>query len=441
MRLSRLLFVAAVLLASLSCVRENPLVGRDTGAITLSITIPKGEARPGITSRLGKVVVITTVAVTVAASDMETIEKSLSISADGKTASGSIDVPKGDARTFTIEAKDGSGIVQYSGSTTQDILDDNETVTIITEGHYPSASSISITDFDAQSVGLSWTGNADLDFASYELVRAGTATAIASSSTRESIVTVTNRNTTTYTDDTVSPNTTYYYAVVVWDTEGLGLRSSPQSVQTPPPPPQQFSATGPWAIPDEGWSDRYFLNNSFAPSGAVVTDVEYSLRISDTGDPNTFWCGDYQIYISSSTIAGTQLDDLVYDNLGGQTDGGYDDDAENDSDIELSFRSTSYFNGESPNQYWGVYIVDNLIDDSGQLNYIKLRIYYQVPAASKVVVKGHVSGGGSITMTSIDDAVARNEVRTVNQKQTTDSAHEGAGSSGPGEGVRIEKLR
>ncbi|MBA7657841.1 hypothetical protein ES703_65784 [subsurface metagenome] len=137
--------------------------------------------------------------------------------------------------------------------------------------------------------------------------------------------------------------------------------------------------SGPWAIPDNGFNSTWFLNNSFAPSGATVTNVEYRLRIDDTGDPNTFWCEDYEIYISSSTSTPPPFpkDDLVYDNLGGRTDGGLDDDAEDDSDIYLNWRSTSHFNGEDPNQYWGVYIIDNWTPDSGQLDYLELRIYYQ----------------------------------------------------------------
>ena len=438
MRLSRLFFVVAILLASFSCDRDNPLFSPHSGDITLSITLPQGEARLGTINRLGKVVAITTVTITVTASDMETIEKSLSISSDGNTASGTIEVPKGDARTFAIEAKDGSGIVQYSGSTTQDILNNSETVTIITEGHYPSASSITITGFNAQAVGLSWAANADADFDAYEVVRVGPAEALTSSSTWTSIAVFTNRSTTAYTDTTVSQNNNYYYAVVVWDTEDLGWQSAAKNVTTP----REFLYTdSPLFIPDDGWAYSYYIDNSFAPSGAVVTKVEYQVRIDDTGDPTTFWSGDYQIYISSSTAPLASPDDaLVYNNLGDWTDGGFDDDIDDDTDIWLNWRSTSYFNGESPNQYWGVYIIDNLTGDAGQMDYIDLRIYYRVPTAGKAVVEGQVSSG-SITMTGLDDGVARYELRTVDKGQTTGNTRAGAGSRGAGAGVRIEKLR
>ncbi len=349
--------------------------------VTVHVNILAKEIYPpdsGIS--LGKSLVTTTVILTVSAADMPTIEESLTdIDPDGNSATGTVVVRKGNDRTFTIECKDANGVVQYSGSATQDVLAATATVSITTEGHYPSASTLSITSFDAVSVTLSWAESTESDFASYELVRAGTAEDIESSSTRESIFTITGKTTTTYTDDSVSPNTRYYYAIIVWDTEGMGMRSSPPvSVQTP----QYFSAPGPWAIPDDGYKSLWFLNNSFAPSGSMVTNVEYRLRIGDAGDPFYFFCADYEIYISSSPSPGALEDNLVYDNLGGWTDGDFDDDVEDDTDIYLDWRTTDHFNGETPNQYWGVYIIDNWSGDYGQLDYLEFRIHYDAPSSS-----------------------------------------------------------
>ena len=53
MRLSSLLFVAVSLLASFSCVGENPFSSRDTSAIALNITLPSGEAFLDRGTRLG----------------------------------------------------------------------------------------------------------------------------------------------------------------------------------------------------------------------------------------------------------------------------------------------------------------------------------------------------------------------------------------------------
>ena len=109
-----------------------------------------------------------------------------------------------------------------------------------------------------------------------------------------------------------------------------------------------------------------------APAGSYVTNVEYRLRIDDQGDPNNFFCGDYEISIESDM--GGLL--LVYDNLGLDTDGGYDDDPEDDSDIYLNWRSTSYFNGETPNQTWWVKAEDTMSSDVGQMDYFSFYVYW-----------------------------------------------------------------
>ncbi len=231
MRQYHLLLIIPVLFACPACSTDDPLSSSGASTITLRINLPNGEFPHDAVTGLPKIVAITSVTVTVTAADMEDIVESLTIS--GETASGTIEVPKGKARSFSIECKDGSGILQYSGSTTQDILNDIETVTITTEGHYPSASTLTITGFNAVSVALSWTTSTDVDFASYELVRAATGADLTSSLTRESIVEITAKSTTTYIDEDVTLDSTYYYAVIVWDTEGLGRRSTAVGVQTP----------------------------------------------------------------------------------------------------------------------------------------------------------------------------------------------------------------
>lgn len=231
MRQYYLLIIIPVLLVSLACHTDDPISSSGASAITLRINLPNGEFPPDAVTGLSKIVSITSVTVTVTAADMEDIVESLTIS--GETASGTIEVPKGDARSFLIECKDGSGILQYSGSTTQDILDDIETVTITTEGHFPTASTLTITGFSAVSVALSWTTSMEADFASYQLVRAATGADLTSSLTRESIVTITSNSTTSYIDEDVALDSTYYYAVIVWDTEGMDSPSTAVGVQTP----------------------------------------------------------------------------------------------------------------------------------------------------------------------------------------------------------------
>lgn len=130
-------------------------------------------------------------------------------------------------------------------------------------------------------------------------------------------------------------------------------------------------------IPDEGWLwTRVIWEGDPIPGGAYVTNLEYRLRIGDAGNPDSFYCGDYEIYLFSGTA---ERDLLIYDNLGGRTDGGFDDDVEDDSDIYLNWRNTHYFDGEDPGQYWGVWIDDVYAGDYGILNYIEFYVYWEVP--------------------------------------------------------------
>lgn len=216
-----------------ACLNEDilGLTGEDS-QIAINIALPNlelGESSPG---QLGKTVAIKTITLTVTADDMDDVKKDLTISADGTTASGSVKVPRGDDRTFLIECKDGGGIVQYSGSTVQDIHELKETVSIVTVGHYPTAPLLSVTNTTYRSVRLAWTKSNEADFYAYEIVRAANATDIADASKRQSVKTITNRSDNFFVDLTVQQNKVYYYAVVTWDTEGLGMRSTPKGVRT-----------------------------------------------------------------------------------------------------------------------------------------------------------------------------------------------------------------
>ncbi len=131
-------------------------------------------------------------------------------------------------------------------------------------------------------------------------------------------------------------------------------------------------------IPDLYDLSRWVQDSAGAPSGATTTYLEYRLRIDDEGFGD-FYCGDYEIYLSSQASGGAFPTLLVYNNLGGFTDGGFDDDVEDDADIYLNWRGTTYFNGENPNQRWYVYIRDTAAGDDGRLNYIQFRVYWQTP--------------------------------------------------------------
>jgi len=119
------------------------------------------------------------------------------------------------------------------------------------------------------------------------------------------------------------------------------------------------------------------------PADAYVTNVEYRLKIDDCGDPNLFYCGDYEIYLSSGPSHGGG-ERLVYNNLGGRTDGGHDSDPEDDSDIYLNWVSYSGFNMEDPGQKWWVVIKDTRSPNFGEVEYIYLRVSWEAPCSITV---------------------------------------------------------
>ena len=122
-----------------------------------------------------------------------------------------------------------------------------------------------------------------------------------------------------------------------------------------------------------GTAQAYQLSNPIAPAGAAVTLLEYRTRIADEGD-GFFYCQDYELWLYSGAPA---FELCVYDNLGGQTDGGNDDDVEDDSDIYLNWRTTDFFNGEDPNQTWGIVCWDNLSGNDGVMNYIEFMVHWE----------------------------------------------------------------
>lgn len=74
----------------------------------------------------------------------------------------------------------------------------------------------------------------------------------------------------------------------------------------------------------------------------------------------------------------------VWDTLGGTTDGGWDDDPENDADIDLRGRETTALNGYLVNQQWDLSATDCTWLNTGYIDQWWLYVYYWVcdlPAA------------------------------------------------------------
>ena len=136
------------------------------------------------------------------------------------------------------------------------------------------------------------------------------------------------------------------------------------------------------SIPDDGFIMTTLSAPGDVPADAVITGIQYQIRIIPEGDYTTFYPIDYEIYIKPVDVS---LDWLcVYDNLGSinsHYDEGYDDDAANDADIYLNYRSTHAFDGEPAAQTMLVYIADNITAASvpgiGMVDYVYVRVYWE----------------------------------------------------------------
>ncbi len=116
---------------------------------------------------------------------------------------------------------------------------------------------------------------------------------------------------------------------------------------------------------------------TWAPEGAVVTKVQYKLAIRGA----SLRCSDYEVSLDNDPCD-TNPGVVVYDNLGGFTDGGYDDDPETDRDIELDWRETHAFDGQSVHQDWTVCVADTVWAYSGYVTDLCLRICWEVKEAA-----------------------------------------------------------
>jgi hypothetical protein len=134
-----------------------------------------------------------------------------------------------------------------------------------------------------------------------------------------------------------------------------------------------------YVIPDLTWLCYEMWNTTSIPSDAYVTSIDYRLRVGYDTDPATFFAGDYEIWLSSAAHGSCSDYLCVYDNLGGRTDGGYDDDAEDDADIYLNWRTTTAFYGESPSQHWFAKVKDVYSGDHGLINYVEMYVNWEAP--------------------------------------------------------------
>jgi hypothetical protein len=141
-------------------------------------------------------------------------------------------------------------------------------------------------------------------------------------------------------------------------------------------------------VPDDGaaYAGVDMASKCDLPDGALVTGVQIRVRIDDlNGTPDcpddSFYCGDYSVWVSK----GSPSDDVsFYQRCGGRCDNGCDCDDEDDSDVYLSFGCSSCissFNGTQAADWWYVYVADELSGDTGKIDQVGFRIYYEEPQA------------------------------------------------------------
>lgn len=219
-------------LVAIACQYSNPAADSDVASISVGLNLPDPDDRRERTQStpLPKTLIVDRVTLRVRGAGMDEIVQDLDLNSARTRASGTVEVPKGDNRIFTVFVRDENDILQYVGRDTTDIQGDNEAVNITTAGIYPAAVSLNVTRVGVLSVDLDWTRSSEDDFDRYEVVRSNSSDL--SPGNRISLRTILNENNTDFTDLTTVGGNDYYYAVIVWDTEGMGLRSEPVGIRT-----------------------------------------------------------------------------------------------------------------------------------------------------------------------------------------------------------------
>lgn len=203
------IFITCLVL-QISCTPENP---NDRNVqVFLQIPLPNPDGLKNASSIAG----VKSVMLTVTAGNEILTSKELTIS--GNTANGTVSIMPGENIKFTAEARDANNIIQWQGSTTVDIVDDF-TANIQLTPILPTANILKALESD-RSVILSWNQNSDPDFASYKLYRSQ------SGSTKGTLLDSIIVNTQTeFMDNLILEGSTYFYTLVVTDTEGFKTES------------------------------------------------------------------------------------------------------------------------------------------------------------------------------------------------------------------------
>jgi len=220
----------------LSCADNNPVSESDGDSeILLRVEFDDNKISSG---NLQKVTTITTVTVTVTGPGMDTITENLTIS--GNTASGNISVPKGDDRRFVLTGRDQSNIIQFEGENSADIINNTETVNITVSYFPPNPVDFNISNVTTTTADVSWTASTAPDFDFYRLLLS---TSNPPDPSNDGILDISDINTTSANITGMTPNTTYFYQIIVVDTELIFDDATPVkgfATALPFPPPVNF---------------------------------------------------------------------------------------------------------------------------------------------------------------------------------------------------------
>jgi len=190
------------------CSKQSP-TGSDASqtVVTLRFSFENSSnASASKSTSLQKAARIVMVVVTVTAPDISPpITEKLQIV--GQTATGSIRVPQGNSRTFTVQGLDEADIVQFEGQRTINLTGPTANVNIIPTIIPPVPSNVRVVGEPQHNVvNLAWDKNTDQDFSRYELFRSTT-----SSRPDRPFLIIDDINVTSHSDSSVQEVQTYTY--------------------------------------------------------------------------------------------------------------------------------------------------------------------------------------------------------------------------------------
>ena len=180
--------------------------------------------------------------------------------------------------------------VRFRLVTDDSIVKDGWYVDDVSIGEAPAPVTVQVlTNTSPNRLSLTWSATTDGNFAVYRIYRS--LAPVVDWRMAHLVTEITNPATTNYTDFTVSPKTTYYYAVMVLNTAALHSLSATASGTTPAGMDYPFvdngeggsrtwNATAPWALSDEdsaspshAWSDSPGTNYANTTPSLALTLV------------------------------------------------------------------------------------------------------------------------------------------------------------------------